>query len=67
MDNMTDAEKNEWAKKRNGIGATILPPLMYDLFESNGYDMRWYIRSMPIPTNTSLDLCNGAKPHNHIE
>ena len=45
---MTDEEKNEWCKKRNGFGAIILEPSLYEVVETAGIDMRWYIKSKPI-------------------
>ena len=49
MVNMTDTEKHEWCKQRDGFGAVILPSSLYRRIEELGYDMRWYVMSKPIP------------------
>jgi hypothetical protein len=51
---MTDEEKNEWCKRRNGMGAVILPPSLYTTAEKAGVDMRWHIISKPIPERDDL-------------
>lgn len=54
---MSDEEKHEWCKKRNGMGAIIIPPSLYDYAEQIGYDMRWYVKSKPVPaTNKTEEL-----------
>jgi len=49
---VTDAQKHEWSKQRNGIGAIILPPSLYDAAERAGVDMRYFVKAKPIPQAT---------------
>lgn len=48
-DPVTDKEKHAWCRKRTGSCATILPPVLYDRMENENHDMRWFVKSKPVP------------------
>lgn len=49
-DIISDAAKHAWCKERNGLGAVILSPNLYDAAEAAGYDMRYYVPARLLPT-----------------
>lgn len=46
---MTDDEKHSWCHERGYPSAVFLPESLYRIAERQGYDMRYYVITKPIP------------------